>query len=91
METNSLPFHSGRICQMSAAKRVATELDIYRNANILVKRYGQDAPIHVAMRGDAMLEKQDMEGRAMWLALNLRGSDRGVVFHHFPQRRAQLP
>ena len=30
-------------------------LDIYRAANLLVKRHGQDAPIEAAMRADAML------------------------------------
>ncbi len=32
------------------------DLDIYRSANVLVKQHGQDAPIHVSMRADAMLE-----------------------------------
>ncbi len=31
------------------------DLDIYRSANLLVKQHGQDAPIHAAMRADAML------------------------------------
>ncbi len=33
-----------------------TDLDIYRSAQVLVKQHGQDAPIHAAMRADAMLE-----------------------------------
>ncbi len=41
-------------------------LDIYRSANLLVKQHGQDAPIHVAMRADAMLEKGDLKGYAVW-------------------------
>ncbi len=32
------------------------DLDIYRSANLLVKQHGEDAPIHAAMRADAMLE-----------------------------------
>ncbi len=32
------------------------DLDIYRSAQVLVKRHGEDAPIHAAMRADAMLE-----------------------------------
>ncbi len=28
------------------------DLDIYRSANLLVKRHGQDAPIEAAMRAD---------------------------------------
>ncbi len=42
------------------------DLDIYRSANVLVKRYGPDAPIHAAMRADAMLEKGDPDGYAVW-------------------------
>ncbi len=36
------------------------ELDIYRSANVLVKRHGEDAPIEAAMRADAMLDKGDL-------------------------------
>ncbi len=42
------------------------DLDIYRSANVLVKHHGQDAPIHAAMRADAMLEKGDLDGCAVW-------------------------
>ena len=42
------------------------DLDIYRSANILVKRHGQDAPIHAAMRADELLEKGDLDGYAVW-------------------------
>ena len=38
------------------------EFDIYRSANLLVKRHGEDAPIHAAMWADAMLEKDDLDG-----------------------------
>ncbi len=42
------------------------DLDIYRSANVLVKHHGQDAPIQAAMRADAMLEKGDLDGYAVW-------------------------
>ena len=42
------------------------DLDIYRSANVLVKHHGQDAPIEAAMRADAMLEKGDLDGCAVW-------------------------
>ncbi len=42
------------------------DLDIYRSAQVLVNQHGQDAPIHAAMRADAMLEKGDMNGYAVW-------------------------
>ena len=31
------------------------DLDICRSANLLVKQHGADAPIHAAMRADAIL------------------------------------
>ncbi len=46
-------------------------LDMYRAANILVKQHGQDAPIHAAMRADAMLEAGDLDG--------LRGVEAGAA------------
>ncbi len=42
------------------------DLDIYRVANVLVKRHGKDAPIHAAMRADAILEAGDLDGYAVW-------------------------
>ena len=42
------------------------DLDIYRSAQVLVKQHGQDAPIHAAMRADAMLEAGDLDGCAVW-------------------------
>ena len=41
------------------------DLDIYRSAQVLVKQHGQDAPIHAAMRADAMLEHGDLDGYAV--------------------------
>ncbi len=38
-----------------------SDLDVYRSANLLVKRHGEDAPIHAAMRADARLEAGDLE------------------------------
>ncbi len=42
------------------------DLDIYRSAQVLVKQHGPDAPIHAAMRADAMLDKGDLGGYAAW-------------------------
>ncbi len=43
-----------------------SDLDIYRSANVLMKRHGQDASIEAAMRADAMLDKGDLDGCAVW-------------------------
>ncbi len=42
------------------------DLDIYRGAGVIIKQYGEDAPIHAAMRADAMLEAGDLDGYAVW-------------------------
>ncbi len=42
------------------------DLDILRAANVIIKRYGDDAPIHAAMRADTMLEAGDLDGYAVW-------------------------
>ncbi len=42
------------------------DLDIYRTAKLLVDKHGAEAPIHAAMKADAMLDKGDMDGRAVW-------------------------
>ncbi len=41
-------------------------LDIYRSANLLVKQHGDEAPIEAAMHADAMLERGDLDGLAVW-------------------------
>ncbi len=42
------------------------DLDIYRSAQVLVRRCGEDAPIEAAMRADAMLDKGDLDGFSVW-------------------------
>ena len=45
---------------------MTSDLDIYRSAQVLIKRHGEDAPIHAAMRADELLEAVDLEGCAVW-------------------------
>ena len=45
---------------------MTSDIDIYRSANLLVKQHGEDAPIHAAMRADALLEVGDLDGYAVW-------------------------
>ena len=39
------------------------DIDIFRSAQVLVKQHGQDAPVHAAMRADAMLDKSGPRDR----------------------------
>jgi hypothetical protein len=51
---------------MAKVEAMIPDLDIYRSAYLLVKQHGEDAPIHAAMRVDAMLDAGDLEGYAVW-------------------------
>jgi hypothetical protein len=42
------------------------EIDIWRSAHVMVKRYGRDAPIEAARRADALLDEGDMNGHQVW-------------------------
>ena len=48
---------------------MVSDLDIYRAANLLVKQYGDEATINVAMIADALLEKGDLDGQRVWLRI----------------------
>ena len=45
---------------------MTSDIDLYRSANLLIERYGDDAPIHAAMSADAMMAKGDLDGFAVW-------------------------
>ncbi len=44
---------------------IVSDLDIYRSG-VLVKQHGEDAPNEAATLADAMLEKGDLDGCAVW-------------------------
>ena len=48
---------------------MVSDIDILRAAHALVKQHGEDAPIHAAMRADALLEAGDLEGERVWLRI----------------------
>ena len=45
---------------------MTTDLDIYRSAHALIQRHGDAAAIEAAMKADAMLDKGDLDGAAVW-------------------------
>ena len=45
---------------------MTSDLDIWRTANSVVKRHGEDAPIFAAMRADELLEAGGMDGYSVW-------------------------
>ncbi len=46
---------------------MVSNLDIYGTAAIVVKKHGEDAATHAAMRADKLMDVGDMDGRAVWL------------------------
>jgi len=45
------------------------DIDIFRSAAAFIEQHGDEAPIHAAMKADDMLERGDMDGRAVWLRI----------------------
>ncbi len=45
---------------------MTSALDVYRSANVPIREHGDDAALDAAQRADAMLEKGDREGAAVW-------------------------
>jgi hypothetical protein len=45
---------------------VIYELDIWRAANLLIRRHGANAELEAAKRADLMLDRGDDEGRLLW-------------------------
>jgi hypothetical protein len=43
-----------------------SDLDIWRAANLLIQRHGEDAEIEAAKRADQMLERGDLDGQMVW-------------------------
>ena len=43
-----------------------TELDIYRTATVIIRRFGGDAKLEAGIRADAMLDAGDLKGASTW-------------------------
>ena len=43
-----------------------SEIEIYRAASSLIKNHGDDAVFEAARKADAMIEKGDPDGLAVW-------------------------
>ena len=45
---------------------VSFRIGIHRAANLLIERYGEDASTHAVVSANAMMEKGDLDGYAVW-------------------------
>jgi hypothetical protein len=48
---------------------MVSELDILRGAKVVLDHHGQDALTHAARRADALLERGDVQGYELWIAI----------------------
>ncbi len=48
---------------------MTSDIDIYRAANELIKRFGDAADIEAAVRADERLAAGDMDGEAVWFRI----------------------
>jgi T3SS negative regulator,GrlR len=54
-----------KICP-KPGQRVIPEIDIWRAANLLIRKHGANAELEAAKRADLMLDRGDDEGRLLW-------------------------
>jgi hypothetical protein len=50
-------------------RKVISDLDIWRAANLLIRQHGQEAEIEAARKADLMLDRGDIEGQRVWLRI----------------------
>ena len=41
--------------------------DIYRTANLLIRKYGEMAPVGAVIKADSLMEAGDTAGRTLWM------------------------
>jgi hypothetical protein len=48
---------------------MVSDLDIWRAANLLIRRHGANAELEAAKRADLMLDRGDDDGRLLWMRI----------------------
>jgi len=48
---------------------MTSDRDIYASATLMIKRFGNDAPIEAAQRAEAFVAEGNMEGHAAWMRI----------------------
>jgi len=48
---------------------VTPDIDVHRAAWLMIRRYGDDAAVQAAMRGDELLAKGDLDGMLVWMVI----------------------
>ena len=45
---------------------MTSDLDVYRSAKLFIEQHGDEAAIQAAYQADAMLDRGDLDGAAVW-------------------------
>ena len=48
-------------------KSMTADPSIYRTANLLVRKYGEMAPVGAIIKADPLVKAGDLAGRALWM------------------------
>ena len=51
---------------LAEVETVTSEIDVYRSARLFIEQYGDEAAIQAAYQADAMLNRGDLDGAAVW-------------------------
>ena len=58
---------------------MTTDLDVYRSAKLFIEQHGDEAAIQAAYQPDAMLNRGDPDGAAVWRLTIMGGSKRNSL------------
>ena len=50
-------------------RSVISDLDTWRAAQVMIKRYGDGAVIEAAMRADEFLDQGNLDGERLWMRI----------------------
>src|SRR5271169_6843904 len=52
--------------RLGCGAAMTSDLDIWRAANLLIRKHGANAELEAAKRADLMLDRGDDDGRSLW-------------------------
>ena len=52
-----------------------SDLDIWRTANLLIRRHGANAELEAAKRADVMVDRSNDDGRLLWARITRATED----------------
>ena len=61
--------HNRVIWVLRSDRAMVPETDIWRAANLLIRRHGANAELEAAKRADLMLDRGDDGGRLLWMRI----------------------